>query len=47
LAQAILGRGLTSEIFPEVQEMNENIAAVLAESGRTIDEEQTLVVTYT
>jgi hypothetical protein len=32
-----------TEIFPEVQEVNENIAALLAESGRTAAEEQTLV----
>jgi hypothetical protein len=32
-----------TEIFPEVQEVNENIAALLGESGRTTSEEQTLV----
>src|ERR1700676_1297431 len=32
-----------TEIFPEVQEVNENIAALLGESGRTAPEGQTLV----
>ena len=32
-----------NEVFPEVQEVNETIAALLAESGRTTSEEQRLV----
>jgi hypothetical protein len=32
-----------TEIFPEVQEVNENIAALVGESGRTAPEGQTLV----
>jgi uncharacterized phage infection (PIP) family protein YhgE len=36
-------RDNVTEIFPEVQEVNENIAALLAESGRTTAEGQTLV----
>ena len=32
-----------TEIFPEVQRMNENIAAMLAETGRSAAEGQALV----